>query len=141
MKYTKRLAFTMFLTSFMPMGNATVKKVEKKVIETIIFEASNQGIIGMTATASVIRNRAKERKQTFEQVVLAPYQFSCWNKGARHHKYTQEEYNKAEQAWELSKDFRLDANLYCRHDCYPYWREKVKEIARIGSHIFFKEEV
>ena len=30
-------------------------------------------------------------------------------------------------------------NHITKYDCYPYWRRKVKKVAHIGNHIFFKE--
>lgn len=53
---------------------------------TIYGEARNQSLDGKAAVANVIRNRLHDGRwgASYERVVLAPYQFSCWNpKGGR----------------------------------------------------------
>ena len=115
---------------------------DKKVIETIIYEAADQGLIGMTAVACVIRNRAKERDLTPLEVVTQPFQFSCWLKGANRWKYTADTFRAAEQAWDLSKSFKLDSNLYYNPTlCLPSWANSpnVKKVCKVGQHIFMKE--
>ena len=113
------------------------------VYQTIALEAGGEPLAGQIAVACVIRQRADERGQTFEQVVLSPYQFSCHN-GA-HRELTAREIVQAKRAWAQSaaeyKEF--DANLYCRYNVYPNWRanERVEFRRRIRNHIFFKESI
>ena len=46
---------------------------------TLMAEARGETSEGRRAVASVIWHRAHERNQTWEDVCLAPKQFSCWN--------------------------------------------------------------
>ena len=114
---------------------------EQVVIDTLIFEAIGEGFDGMVEVAIVIRNRARERKQSFEEVVKAPYQFSCWNKGAVRHKYRQKDYDLAKKAWEYSAVAKNDgANLYHAYYVVPNWDwSKCKFIKKVGKHYFYKE--
>ncbi len=56
---------------------------------TLYGEARNEPIEGIVAVACVIRNRMRThyRGQTYREVCLAPWQFSCWKKegGAANH--------------------------------------------------------
>lgn len=46
---------------------------------TIIGESRGEPIEGQVAVGSVILNRAKKYKDSIQNVVLRPKQFSCWN--------------------------------------------------------------
>jgi len=50
-----------------------------KVVRTVYGEASNEGIIGQQAVASVIANRARQSGMTPTDVVLAKGQFEPWS--------------------------------------------------------------
>lgn len=110
------------------------------VYETIIYESSGESLEGQVAVAKVIRNRAKDRRLSFDEVCLQPYQFSCWNTPPTR-KYTQKELDTAKEAWKMSQNSHLRANLYCRVDCYPKWiyHPSVSYIKTIGNHKFYKE--
>ena len=45
---------------------------------TLWAEGRSEGVAGIVAIAWVIRNRTVARKQTYNEVVLAKHQFSCW---------------------------------------------------------------
>lgn len=47
---------------------------------TVYGEARGEPLSGKIAVANVIKNRAIRRKQSIYDVVMAPYQFSCWLK-------------------------------------------------------------
>jgi spore germination cell wall hydrolase CwlJ-like protein len=47
---------------------------------TLLMEARGEGEEGMKLVATVIFNRAAERKKTLREICLEKYQFSCWNK-------------------------------------------------------------
>lgn len=47
---------------------------------TIFGEARGEPIQGQIAVGCVIRNRVNKRKKTYQEICLAPLQFSCWNK-------------------------------------------------------------
>lgn len=48
---------------------------------TVYGEARNQSVSGMQGVLSVIRNRVESGRwgRSWQSVVFAPYQFSCWN--------------------------------------------------------------
>ena len=46
---------------------------------TIYGESRGEPIQGQIAVACVIRNRVARRNKTYEEICLAPKQFSCWN--------------------------------------------------------------
>jgi len=120
------------------------------ILQTLVGEGANQGFVGMTAIAEVIRNRAKERNLTFKEVVLQPLQFSFWNDQERAIKFLEREgseemYQAAQLAWEMSEtsNHTKGANLYHAVSMkeFPWWSqsEKVKKVAAIGGHVFYKE--
>jgi hypothetical protein len=87
----KNLLFLFFcftnLQVFNLQSNPLPLTREEKVIAiTILAEARGEGTEGMAAVAAVIAQRSIERKQTFQKVCLAKYQFSCWNEKYRRFK-------------------------------------------------------
>jgi hypothetical protein len=54
-------------------------KAEPIIYKTIAYESSGEPLAAQAMVAKVIRVRAKERNQSYKEIVLAPYQFSCWN--------------------------------------------------------------
>src|SRR5262245_12661068 len=50
---------------------------------TVAMEAGGEIYQGKLAVAYVIRNRAIEMGKSYSDVVLHPYQFSCWNTESR----------------------------------------------------------
>jgi hypothetical protein len=52
---------------------------ENVVAATIWLEARGEKEIGMKYVACVIKNRAKLKSKTPEEICLAKWQFSCWN--------------------------------------------------------------
>ena len=108
------------------------------VIKTIAYEGSGESLPGQVAIASVIKTRAKQRHQSFEEVVLAKHQFSCWKDGkpTQLRKLSHFEILRAKKAWAKAKVGKY--NHYCRHDCRPYWIRKAKSKKRIGNHIFYE---
>jgi spore germination cell wall hydrolase CwlJ-like protein len=111
----------------------------EKAIQTIAYEASGEDLIGQIAVACVIRNRAEKKHISFDEVVTAPYQFSCWNKDVKLRKRTDRELENAHLAWKLSEHFSFPATHYCTLNCNPYWAKSLTEITRIGNHIFYME--
>jgi len=122
---------------------------------TLVAEAKNQGYEGMLAVAEVIRTRAKDRRLTYEQVILQPKQFSCWNDRAKgydlvnnikgYNSIAQREqiFNLAKQAWvnSASSNTTKKANLYHADYISPYWSKsaKVTYLMTINNHIFYRE--
>ena len=48
---------------------------------TVYHEARGESIRGQSAVVKVILNRADKKNKSVRDIVLAPYQFSCFNKG------------------------------------------------------------
>lgn len=114
-------------------------------VMTIAYESSGEPFDGQVAVAKVIINRAKQRGLSEDEVSLQKGQFSCWKDGkaTQVRQLSAKELKVAEMAYMEAKSGMItgvdEANLYCRWDCRPYWREKVEYLGRIGSHLFFKE--
>jgi spore germination cell wall hydrolase CwlJ-like protein len=111
---------------------------EKKVIQTIAYEASDQSLKGQIAVASTIKRRMVERNKAATEIVLQPYQFSCWENGKPTQTRTlkPKELIMAKKAWESARPWKY--NHYCRHDCKPYWIKSAKSSIKIGDHIFYE---
>lgn len=113
---------------------------------TLVAEAGGEGIEGMTAVANVIRNRAKYRGKTFDEVCLAKWQFSCWNGGRENvEKFVNRNksvWDDARTAWQLSKakDITGGADLYHADYVRPKWDfSKTICLTKYDRHIFYKE--
>lgn len=109
-------------------------------VETIAYEASGECFEAQVWVASVIISRAKERRLSFSEVCLQPYQFSCHNKGAKLKPRTEKELQVARQAWEKALKNPYNVNMY--HDTSirpPYWVRKCELVQKIGNLIFYRE--
>ena len=117
---------------------------------TIYGEARGEGKKGMQAVGNVIMNRVKKGGwygASIKDVVLKPYQFSCWNDG---------DVNKtiitnatpamlkqataiAEQviSGELPDITGGATHYYAKTISEPYWAKKMTQTAAIGNHIFY----
>jgi len=120
----------------------------KVVIETLIGEGQNQGLIGMTAISEVIRNRMVERGLSAYEVVLQPKQFSFWNDRNRARAWLVKnarlaDYEQAEVAWERSEHSHLtnSSTLYWNPRlANPSWAKRVTKTVKIGDHQFAREQ-
>jgi spore germination cell wall hydrolase CwlJ-like protein len=111
---------------------------------TIWMEARGESQEGRTAVAEVIRNRAK--KKTVAEVVLAPYQFSCWNtqdpnriKAAQLHR-NDALYLECLAAWKAAATTNLTkgaTHYFNPKTANPSWKALGKKTATIGSHDFY----
>lgn len=117
--------------------------VDHVAIMTVALESSGESLEAQTYVAAVIRTRAKERKLTYEQVCLQPYQFSCWNKGTKQKPRTAKEYETARRAWELSEAVAERPNLYHDTSVSPAWAyaKSVHFVKAIGRLRFYREDV
>ena len=112
------------------------------VANTIYAESRGESKAGRYAVASVIWNRA--RGKSLKSVCLKRKAFSCWNNGYYHPEPKDEKERQIMQeaaAWErLMKAGRfipsLEADHYCRVDCFPYWRNGLTNTKIIGAHLF-----
>ncbi|MDW7771857.1 MAG: cell wall hydrolase [Desulfobulbaceae bacterium] len=108
----------------------------------IYHEARGETKIGQLAVAHVTLNRAMQKQQSLEEVVIAPYQFS-WT-------FLKNTYVPTEPAAFLdcmksalealtSEDFTEGAIYYHREDVQPSWSENMTYINQYGSHKFYRE--
>src|SRR3990167_758089 len=114
---------------------------------TILLEAENQGFNGMVAIGEVIRIRARERHQSFDDVCLARLQFSCWNcKGyayKRLSRASKKSLDMARRAWAESANSNLTrkANHYFNPRlANPKWARNMRVMAEIGQHKFLTDK-
>ena len=116
---------------------------------TIYGEARGEGVRGMQAVANVIMNRVRAGGwygASVKDVVLKPYQFSCWNENDPNRKIilnaTAEQLATARSiadkaiAGELP-DITGGATNYHAKSVNPYWAASMTKTATIGNHIFY----
>lgn len=120
---------------------------------TMYGEARGEGISGMQAVANVIMNRVKAGAwygKTVEDVVLKPYQFSCWNEDDPNRRVIMDvttsntlfknAYDLARQAYNGTlPDITNGATHYHAASITPYWSKSLTKTASVGNHIFYKE--
>lgn len=120
---------------------------------TLWGEARGEGIRGMQAVANVITNRVNAGKwygRTYEEVVLKPYQFSCWNENDPNFSKLKSvndndvNFYNAKGLARLAYDGDLlditgGATHYHRAGSTPYWAGSMQKTAVIGNHVFYKE--
>ena len=139
----------MLLACIIYAGTANAYEIP---VQTVAWEASGEPLEGQIAVARVIQIRAKERRQTHDQVCLDPHQFSCWDikgKPTQKRKLKQSELDVAQQAWleaALHGSRFGNANIYMRKELMPKWLRtgidngKVTFMGTIGNHSFYREE-
>jgi len=117
---------------------------------TIYGEARGEGVKGMQAVANVIMNRVKAGGwygASVKDVVLKPYQFSCWNENDPNRLIIKNA-NQAQlkQAREIAEkvisgelpDITAGAtHYYAKSISAPYWTKSMKKVATVGSHYFY----
>jgi N-acetylmuramoyl-L-alanine amidase len=107
----------------------------------IYHEARSESQIGQLAVAHVTLNRATENKQTVEQVVMAPHQFS-WTFLQDSYMPTEPEVfadcMKTAMKAMTSKDFTRGATFYHRQDVRPRWAADKTYVAKYGEHLFYR---
>lgn len=148
----KNLLFLFFcftnLQVFNLQSNPLPLTREEKVIAiTILAEARGEGTEGMAAVAAVIAQRSIERKQTFQKVCLAKYQFSCWNGKSIEDLSHLLSIPQAKAAKHFARNIkRIDRNIVNNANHYhatwmkkkPYWAKNKKPVKIIGQHAFYK---
>lgn len=116
---------------------------------TLYGEARGEGARGMQAVANVIMNRVKAGGwygASIKDVVLKPYQFSCWNSNDPNRNIIlnatpaqlAQARNIAERviSGELP-DITGGAVNYHAKSVSPYWAASMTKTATIGNHIFY----
>lgn len=122
------------------------------MIRTVIGEAGGESPVGRQAVAHVIRNRVNSGDfgDDISSVILAPKQFSVWNKGDKAGDYARrvsENSDLYQQTGEIVDGVMagtLDdptggkVNYYNPSDASPKWGPKLAEqgSTRIGNHLF-----
>lgn len=109
----------------------------------VYHEARGETKTGQLAVAHVTLNRALERQQSLEEVVIAPYQFS-WTLQKNSYVPTEPdafvECMKSALYAMGTDDFTGGATYYHRQDIHPPWSEDMTYIAQYGKHKFYKEQ-
>jgi spore germination cell wall hydrolase CwlJ-like protein len=116
-------------------------------------EARGEGPLGVRAVAEVIKNRAEKHHAAVYDVVKAPHQFSCFNKGAVAVVTKAKRSTGPDQEMWLFchtiatglfngtfKGLNLvhGATHYCTPGIPPLWARDMECCAVIGNHKFFK---
>jgi spore germination cell wall hydrolase CwlJ-like protein len=115
---------------------------------TVYLEAEGETDEGKVAVAWCIRNRMDAGARRAREVILQPYQFSCWNSdysGQRKARLTAPDPPVYERCWRAAAGalWRLlpDPTGGARHYynpalASPEWAEMATARIRIGHHIF-----
>ncbi len=120
--------------------------------KTIWGEARGEGNKGMQAVGNVILNRVSRGGwygASVKDVVLKPYQFSCWNENdINRSKIENLSFNDLQKsgAYEIAQklingklgDITNGATHYHAKNIVPYWASSMSKTAEIGNHIFYK---
>ncbi|VAW39795.1 hypothetical protein MNBD_DELTA04-1479 [hydrothermal vent metagenome] len=107
----------------------------------VYHEARSEPQIGQLAVAHVTLNRAEQKKQSVEEIVTAPYQFS-WTLQKNDYLPTEpgafaECLVTALKAL-TSSDFTKGATFYHRQDINPAWARGMTYVAQYGVHKFYR---
>lgn len=117
---------------------------------TIYGEARGEGGQGMQAVANVIMNRVKRGGwygASIKDVVLKPYQFSCWNAtDVNRQKILNATAAQLASARSIAEkvingtlpDITGGATHYHARGIDPYWAKSMTKTATIGNHVFYK---
>jgi spore germination cell wall hydrolase CwlJ-like protein len=139
------------LTYTTNIQEAPVKAVESNfdcLAKNIYYEAAFEPIKGKQAIAQVTINRLKTKRwgNSICEVVYSPSQFSWTLK--QNHIPTGKEWIKSQQVAYafLEKGYRLNSlkGSIMYHAVYiktPVWASKKYRVAKIGQHIFYKQDV
>jgi len=115
-------------------------------------EARGESFEGQVAVCHVVLNRAANRRKSVKEIVLAPFQFSWANGGERPAIKDYAAFEQCMKAADLAanRERTQGSNLQGADHYYaysgknaikePYWVKKgnMKEVARIGHHIFYR---
>lgn len=123
--------------------------------KTIWGEARGEGLKGMQAVANVIMNRVDRGGwygASVKDVVLKPYQFSCWNATDPNRKLLDvidENTLNASGAMSVAEaalngqlqDITGGATEYHNKKITPAWNwDKLEKTVQIGNHIFYRSK-
>ncbi|WP_133717117.1 cell wall hydrolase [Methylocaldum gracile] len=140
-----------------PPKRASVEEIDT-LARTLYGEARGEGILGMSAVAAVIMNRARKRRADggpywwgdgIIGVCMKPQQFSCWNPDdpnrAKLLNVTERDPLFAQArviAHIASAGWLADptggADHYHASSILPKWAVGIEMTAKIGRHVFYK---
>jgi len=130
------------------------KLTDKELLTLCIYgEARGETPLGKLGVAHVVLNRAAKPRwwgHDVQSVILRHQQFSCFNKSDPNAKHLEIMANSGyydpaclQVAVLALEGYTIDptngADHYCVENCDVAWRDKLKEVARIGKHVFFVE--
>lgn len=128
---------------------------EVYLAKTIWGEARGEGLKGMQAVANVIMNRVSRGGwygASVKDVVLKPYQFSCWNENDPNRALLDaigETTLNASGAMSVAeaaingtlRDITGGATEYHNKNIKPNWNwDKLEQTTVIGNHIFYRSK-
>jgi spore germination cell wall hydrolase CwlJ-like protein len=143
------------LVAVLTSGFVTAATDQEVVAITILAEARGEGQSGMYAVATVIAQRALNRKLTPRQVCLQNrvvrgkriWQFSCWGTGKNLRDLLREPQAKyalrlgeclANNVKGIDRSYVGYADHYHNKNVKPYWLNNKLKIKTINNHIFYK---
>ena len=155
-KKQKILLWTIISLVIIRVGRYLMTDKEKEIdllAKTAWGEARGEGASGMQAVINVILNRVRAGSWyglTVENVVLKPYQFSCWN-DTDPNKDKILSLKTEDPAFIQAKslafagyngllaDITNGATHYHTIGATPNWAKAMVQTKTIGNHIFYKE--
>ena len=116
-----------------------------KLAEAIIFEARGEPDIGKVAVAQVILNRTNDPRwgDSIKEVVHQPHQFSYLKDKHKQSKPTADDWDTARKiahdviSGTISNPVG-EATHYHATRVKPKWAKKLKPVAKIGQHVFYR---
>ena len=133
----------------MKITNEDIMILAKTIYGEARGELSNFGLAALIAVANVVLNRAKKRfAPSVRDVCLAPYQFSCWNRGDPNYFKLKEldennrifkicldvAKNVLNEAW---PDLTDGCDHYHRKSMQPFWAVYIEPKRSFGNHLFY----
>ena len=124
---------------------------EYRLLARLIYgEARGEPVQGRIAVACVVRNRVRRPSwwgRTWREVMLKPYQFSCFNPGDPNFRVvltvSENDPLFRECVWiaqgvilGILQDNTDGATHYHRWDRSPKWGRRMKATVTIGNHVF-----
>lgn len=118
-----------------------------KLAEAIVFEARGEPLLGQVAVAHVVVNRVKDGEwaDSIRGVIVEPKQFSYLRDKHKQKRPSQQDWDSAYVTAHDVIRGRIaspvgDAVFYHNKKVKPKWAKRVKYVAHIGNHIFYKKE-
>lgn len=126
------------------------KKDVSVLARTMQGEAGAESERGQIAVAHVLFNRIKRSDNaadsTIQRAALRKGQFQVWSnktllarlvKENEQYAHMKVVARKAIALYLAGHDYSRGAVFYCRADARPKWTRHMKEVAKVGKHVFF----